>query len=830
MNNPTLTINGKQKDKYLFVFLLAFGIMMFIMLPSIIYNNGIFLYYGDFNSQQLPFYQHAHEAVRNGNFFWDWGTDLGANFIGSYSFYLLGSPFFWLTVPFPSSAVLYFIPWLLALKVGVAALTSYAFIKRFVKSKNACVIGALLYAFSGFQAYNVFFNHFHDVVAFFPLLLIALEERVQNNRRGVFALTVALSAIVNYFFFTGQVTFLIIYFFCRMTSKDFNITFKKFLALAVEAVLGVMLACFMLVPAVLAISSNPRVAGQLLGHDMVIYGDKFRIIRIIQSFFMIPDPPARSNLFSSSNARWASIAGYLPMFSMAGVIAFLKGKGKHWASKIVAICIIFAFVPFLNTAFYGFNSSYYARWYYMPILIMAMMTAYVLDNKKMSIKTGLPLCGAVLGFFVIVGILPVKENGKIVFGSLPEYKMFFWVSTMITVALFAVMSFLILYIKRDKLFLKKSVIFTAVAVLICTGCVVWYGMAQGPYQDAYIRQAINGGDKITLDADVFFRTDISESCDNYPIFWGYSSMRTFHSIVPSSIMTFYEKLGITRDVASRAETNRFALRGLLSVKYYFNKVGEEKITMPGFEYLKTENEFEIYENKYFVPMGFTYDFYIDDEQFNSKFGTTMDKLLMKALLLDDEQILRHSDILDKLSTDIENDNFSNEDYQNDCLKRQANSAYYFETDTNGFSAKINLKKESLVFFSVPYDKGFSALVNGEKALIEKVDNGFMAVRCPKGEGVEIIFNYETGGLKMGIMISLFGLILLIAFVFVGKKLSPNAPKKEIMYDYDEACEDEFDEADEPVETSKTVDITDEIATELPNPKDLALDLENETDA
>ena len=47
-------------------------------------------------------------------------------------------------------------------------------------------IGGLLYAFSGFQLFNIFFNHFQDVTAFFPLLLIAMEELVSQNRRGVF--------------------------------------------------------------------------------------------------------------------------------------------------------------------------------------------------------------------------------------------------------------------------------------------------------------------------------------------------------------------------------------------------------------------------------------------------------------------------------------------------------------------------------------------------------------------------------------------------------------------------------------------------------------------
>ena len=33
------------------------------------------------------FYKLVHQAVREGNFGWSWTTDLGANFIASYSFY-----------------------------------------------------------------------------------------------------------------------------------------------------------------------------------------------------------------------------------------------------------------------------------------------------------------------------------------------------------------------------------------------------------------------------------------------------------------------------------------------------------------------------------------------------------------------------------------------------------------------------------------------------------------------------------------------------------------------------------------------------------------------
>ena len=168
--------------------LLAFGIALLaagiMFLPFIIYEKGNFFFFGDFNVQQIPFYRMAHDAVRSGEVLWNSYTDLGANFIASYSFYLLFSPFFWLTLPFPSEMVPYLMAPLLMLKTASMALTSYFYIRRFVRTDEYAIIGSLCYAFSGFATYNIFFNHFHEAMVFFPLLLIGVEELVQNRRRG----------------------------------------------------------------------------------------------------------------------------------------------------------------------------------------------------------------------------------------------------------------------------------------------------------------------------------------------------------------------------------------------------------------------------------------------------------------------------------------------------------------------------------------------------------------------------------------------------------------------------------------------------------------------
>ncbi|OPZ20988.1 MAG: Pyruvate, phosphate dikinase [Firmicutes bacterium ADurb.BinA205] len=314
MSNDLKITGKKTNELYFKAFILGFLCIFLAILPIMISEKGYFIFYGDYNAQQIPFYRLAYDAARSGELGWNWFTDLGSDFMTSYSFYLFGSPFFRLATLLPEKLVTYSMPVLLAVKHGVASLTAYAYIRRFVRSKEAALTGGLLYAFSGFQLFNIFFNHFQDVTALFPLMLIAMEENINCRRKGVFALIVAVMAINNYYFFTGQAVFLVLYYLFRMMCPDFNTSWKKFFGLAFEAIAGTMLAGFILLPSALAILGNYRVSEHLFGQDMIIYSDKTLIPRIIQTFFMIPDAPARPNLFDSDYEKWASIGGFLPYY------------------------------------------------------------------------------------------------------------------------------------------------------------------------------------------------------------------------------------------------------------------------------------------------------------------------------------------------------------------------------------------------------------------------------------------------------------------------------------------------------------------------------------
>lgn len=794
----------RRREKYLQAFLMGFLAMMLTLIPFMLFERGNFIYYGDFNAQQIPFYNLLNDAIRGGQFGWNWFTDLGSDLMTSYSFYLIGSPFFWLSVLLPRALMNCSIPVILAIKHGMATLTAYIYIRRFVKGRNAALTGALLYAFSGFQVFNIFFNHFQDVTALFPLMLIAMEENINNRRRGFFALTVALMGIVNYYFFTGQCVFLVIYYLMRMSSPDFRTSWKKFFLLVLEAVTGTMLAAFILLPSALLILGNYRVNQRLYGIDMILYSDRTIIPRVIQTLFMPVDVPARPNLFQSEGEKWASIGGYFPLFSMVGVITFFRTRKKHWASRLVLFCGICAAIPVLNSAFQALNGYYYARWFYMPLLIMAMMTAQVLDDKDADVVPAIKINAVILGIFLMIGLLPKKSDDKLVWFQVPKYFWYFIVSLGAAAVCLVLAAWLFSRKKKGKSYRRLSLWLTA---FCCMGAVLGatlFGAVTPRTAGQYIDSAMYGGDDVAekVSPDNFFRVDISENCDNYPMFWGLPSMRAFQSVVNTSIMDFYAELDIPRNVASRPDVSHYTIRGLFSVKYFYKEIKENNgqpssstgasseikgseadipTELPGFELCGKNDFFEIYRNTLYIPMGFGYDTYVSGKEMEEKGKATRERILIKALVLDDEQIEKYSDILTEVP-DASKSTLTKGSYITWCREKQENASSEFSYDSKGFRSKITLEKPELVFFSVPYSDGWSAEVNGRPAEVEKVSYGFMAVRADAGEN-EIVFRYRTPGLIPGLIIGALGLLILIAYLLITRKMKPD-DKYPTKYCYD----------------------------------------------
>ena len=74
------------------------------------------------------------------------------------------------------------------------------------------------------------------------------------------------------------------------------------------------------------------------------------------------------------------------------------------------MCAVFALVPVLNSAFYAFNASYYARWYYMPLLIMAAMTVNAWEDPDTDLERPTGAIAWAMLATLAFALVPVSEG------------------------------------------------------------------------------------------------------------------------------------------------------------------------------------------------------------------------------------------------------------------------------------------------------------------------------------------------------------------------------------------------------------------------------------
>ena len=788
-NARLLNMPGRR-DQILRTMLLCALTAAIFFLPFYIIDGGFFHYAGDFNSQQISFYRYMNGFIKGAGYpdgmagaarsTFSWATDLGSGAMNAYSFYLYGSPFFWLSLIFPQNWLPYLMVPLLVLKFAVAGGGAYRYLCRYVRRSDHAVLGACLYAFSGFSIYNVFFNHFIDVVALFPWMLWALDETLyeQEEHYGLFAFWVGVNLLNNYFFFIGQVLFLVIYFICKLTTKDFPMNVRLFVRLAFESLLGAALGFVLLWPAVLSILQNPRTIDLSSGWGFLTYSKVQQYLAILLSWILPPDSPYITSIWSEGIIKWTSMSAYLPLCSLAGAMAYWRARRGDSKKRIVATCAIFALVPVLNSAFYALNSSYYARWYYMPVLILCAMTASALESPDISAdELDAPVRG--IGWLMVAtlafALVPVQD------GDTKEWSL----GVLQNPGQYAaVLSFgiggLILYRllcrrwRGSQAFARRMT--AVVLAFACAFSMVHIGIGKfGQWHtDSDLVEQYTSAIKLKDDLpEGDWRVDTYKTHDNLGLWLDKSSLQYFGSTAAPSILSFYPALGVKRDVRSEPDISNYALRGLLSVKYLITTPEKQEDFLAaaddGWSYYDTKDGFMLYENENYVPMGFTYDYYITEESYETTVKNTRANLLMRALVLSEEDAEAYGKYLEKLP-DAKLDDLWYDTYVSDCADRRASACSSFRMTNSGFHAEITLKKDDLVFFSVPYDDGFTAYVNGKEADIVRVDEGLMAVLAPAGENT-IDFVYQADGYPLASKVSLAALAVFVLYAgyFVWKK-------------------------------------------------------------
>ena len=539
--------------------------------------------------------------------------------------------------------------------------------------------------------------------------------------------------------------------------------------------LGVAMGCLLLVPAVLSLLQNPRTIDLASGWGFLTYGKVQQYLAILLSWVMPPDSPYLTSIWSEGVIKWTSMSAYLPLCSLAGALAYWRARHGDSKKRIVAVCAVCALVPILNSAFYALNSSYYARWYYMPVLILAAMTVNALEDHNTDLDTPARGLGWIMLATLAFALVPVLDNdtGTWSLGVLKNPGQYF-------VVLGFGLGGLLLYRlicqkwRADSRFAQRMT--AAVVAFACVFSMVHIGIGKFGqwYTDSDLVEQDNNA--LLLKEDLpegDYRVDTYKIHDNIGMWLDKSCLQYFGSTAAPSILSFYPALGVKRDVRSEPELSNYALRGLLSVEYLITTPEQqadfESQADDGWAYYDELDGFVLYKNKNYVPMGFTYDYYVTEETYGQVNKNSRANLLMRAMVLSDEDAAVYGKYLAELPTEKQSE-LTYEAYVQDCNDRRAQACSMFQMNNAGFHAEITLENANLVFFSVPYDDGFTAYVNGEQTDIVRVDDGMMAVLCPAGTS-SIDFVYQADGLALSRTVTLAALPVWLVYTayFVWRK-------------------------------------------------------------
>ena len=602
------------------------------------------------------------------------------------------------------------------------------------------------------------------MVALFPLLILTFDDMMLEKKRGPFIFAVCINALVNYFFFIGEIIFMAAYYIIRYLVPRFREYIRRLPQIILEGALGCMLGAVLLLPAFYFVIQNPRIGVDYTGSIALVYGAE-RYLYILKGLILPGELMSHQSAVIKNN--FSSCNAWIPATGLVLVIAFITENRKHWITRMLIFCLIMAVVPIFNASFSLF-AGLYCRWYYMADYIMVLASTMVLDrwesDKKRwagrtpqdaAITRGAVIWGAVQVAFILFLTL-VKwsdsEPSKIYRPGLFAY----WC---VIALLGTLLTWLVLTVLKSR---QKTVLAAVIFVISVTVTISDVYLLQLAHRE----DARHIYDRLMTSADIEYTTPEYRftSRDNIEtLSHGYPASANFCSTVSGSIFRFYESLGLKRDVKSPEAPD--GMMNLISARFSIEtkpREGEEPVQVVNGRY----TTYYVYEDRAVPPIGFTYNTYMTASDFAATFEDDRAVLMLKTLIVPDDmedevsQYLRPYDQLTDGPALKEYISDISRDHLDEC-------AYNVLQTTDSYEVSIDADSDKYAFFSIPNDSGWKAFVDGEETAIVDV-NGFMAVKIHQGTN-RIRFEYTVPGLMSGGIISAAGAALTVAYIILMRR-------------------------------------------------------------
>lgn len=718
--------------KLLFLVLLTLALAL---LPVMLFRGDLWLS-SDFVHQEVSFILETKRMLATGEPWWSWNTYLGSDFIGSYAFYTLSSPFVWLNCLLPESMLEVGVAITFVLKFLCMGWLTWRYLRKMGVSRQNSAFGAYLFTFSSFSIASLYYYHFYEPIMVFLLLLIALERLMRKERWGMTCVALAAFAVtfVNFYFAIGSFIAALIYVFFRAFSGEVDFSGKIALKGIAAVVVGILMCSFLLLPIYNQMLITTRADAQSAFDTTAL----LNLLERLRTLFM-PKVVEGATVFVPDGSASFSNEACIAVFGLSLSLIY-AWRHRDWLAFLLLTLLVLYLTP-LNGIFTLFTNPLYTRWAYALTLIVVLCTVRQLDEEK-DVKRG------VLGYAVLASMVVLVFVSKVLISNGLHFPGPRFIA-LIVLFIIGVVA-LVLWAKG-----KLSLRWLKVAVVACVVAQMWLFLLNLGTDSMWYNGLRNNVKK--GDGGVVSRSDFREGKSfltfNAGLLRNHASVEGYHSVITTGVDSLFKTA--TRDFWAknklRANVHQDEFDALLSVKTIYNIDSLGNVTKRDAEH--------------FIQMGFAYDSYITRSEFNKLMRDTTINLplvMLDNLVVEDDDVDKMSGLL------IHGDVQASRDFSVVVSDRKQCSATDFNGNSRGFSATVDLQGEKVMFFSVPYSKGFSAVVDGKPAQLFKANLCMMAMKLPKGKH-EIIVSYMPLGLKLGSLISVISLLLLFVIVWIDKK-------------------------------------------------------------
>ena len=601
--------------------------------------------YFDNMQQVAPLYAHLWDWMHGKASLWfDWYTGFGTNVSMSISAFSMLSPFNLLLYLFPRTLILESISILTLVKMIFMAVAMYAYINKKYNSLsyNMKVVFSLMYTFCGYTVlYGSCFTPWMDIVALFPLLMLAYENMMQTGKKIFYIIMVAIIFIINYYLGAMSLVyiFLISGAYVLLMSKKEKIKEHAW-NLGIGTVAGLGLSCFVLVPVMMQLSGSQRGGS---GQGIVS-----QYIGWIKSAII-------SDGQMAAFQRWMMLYGMA--FAAAVIIMGLKKFKEEkntirYMISLLLISLLPIVVEGINLIWhFGSYNGYTLRNGYIVAFTLITVAAYfaqrmfeeVTADKKQLVKQLVIFVVAAAVYAVIYNIIPSNDI------ILAAFILF--------IAIFiAAFIFYNKKLKKDGIGFDFNTIIAIVAIEVFIGAYSLIGPPKFyeymPYQYGdYFQLANEVKDSLDIEESVTDRIvnpDISLNA-NYPLILRRSAMSSFTAALQSDTQSYSKKFGYSKyflwllDSGGTVFTN--------SLFHVTQAVNVNELDSQMYTAVRSDGDYTLYDANYKLPFAMSVNKNITRQDFSGNWED-LHNIFYKALTNDTQDIVNGMSYTKKASSVI----------------------------------------------------------------------------------------------------------------------------------------------------------------------------------